>query len=76
MSDGKRGTLPSVHLKRITVFLFVGFLLFMATPAAYGGSQARGLIRAAAAGLCHSHSNIRYGLLLRSAPQLTAMPDP
>jgi len=24
---------------------------------AYGGSQARGLIRATAAGLCHSHSN-------------------
>ena len=32
-------------------------LLFRATPAAYGGSQSRGGIRAAAAGLHHSHSN-------------------
>ena len=35
------------------------FLLFRATTAAYGGSQARGPIRAAAAGLSHSHSNTR-----------------
>ena len=28
-----------------------------AAPTAYGGSQARGLIRAVAAGLCQSHSN-------------------
>ena len=33
-------------------FSFLG-----ATPAAYGGSQARGRIRATAAGLHHSHSN-------------------
>ena len=31
----------------------------MATPAAYGGSQARGPIRAIAAGLHQSHSNTR-----------------
>ena len=30
----------------------------MATPAAYGNSQARGRIRAAAAGLHHSYSNV------------------
>ena len=30
-----------------------------ATPTAYGGSQARGQIRTAAAGLHHSHSNAR-----------------
>ena len=35
------------------------FRFFRAAPAAYGGSQARGLIGAAAAGLHHSHSNIR-----------------
>jgi len=29
------------------------------TPAAYGGSQARGGIRTVAAGLHHSHSNTR-----------------
>ena len=33
------------------------FLLFRATCVAYGGSQARGLIRAVAVGLHHSHSN-------------------
>ena len=32
--------------------------LFMAAPTAYGGSQSRGLIGAAAAGLHHSHSNL------------------
>ena len=31
----------------------------MATPAAYGSSQARGRIRAPAAGLHHSHGNTR-----------------
>ena len=35
--------------------LFFG--LFTATPIAYGGSQARARIGAAAAGLHHSHSN-------------------
>ena len=33
------------------------FCLFRAEPTAYGGSQARGLIGAVAAGLCQSHSN-------------------
>jgi len=37
-------------------FLFL-FGLFRAAPAPYGGSQARGLIGAAAAGLHCSHSN-------------------
>ena len=35
-----------------------------ATPAAYGGSQARGRIRAVAAGLCQRHSNVRTELYL------------
>ena len=38
-------------------FLNIIFFLFMATPAAHGSSQARGQIRASAAGLHHSHSN-------------------
>ena len=39
-------------------FFFFVFLPFSrASPAAYGGSQARGLIGAVAAGLCQSHSN-------------------
>ena len=44
----------------------------MATPAAYGGSQARGRIRAAAASLRHSHSNMWSKLQLWPAPQFTA----
>ena len=43
------------------MYLFIYFCLFAiswAAPAAYGGSQARGLIGAAAASLCHSHSNL------------------
>jgi len=39
-------------------FFFFFFLVFSrAAPAAYGGSQARGLIGAVAAGLRQSHSN-------------------
>ena len=39
------------------LFYFILFLLFRTTHTAYGGSQARGQIRATAASLCHSHSN-------------------
>ena len=39
----------------VLCFLFV-FCLFRAAPAAYGGSQARGLIGAIADGLHHSHN--------------------
>ena len=35
--------------------IYIYFLLFRAAPAAYGHSQARDLIRAAAASLPHSH---------------------
>ena len=52
------------------------FCLFGAAPTAYGGSQARGLIRAVAASLCHSYSNAGCELSLRPTPQLTAMQDP
>ena len=40
----------------LSLFFFF-FLLFKATPTAYGDSQARGRIRATAASLCHSHGN-------------------
>ena len=41
-----------------TLFTYLSCVcLFRATPTAYGGSQARSQIRAAAAGLHHSHSN-------------------
>ena len=39
------------------VCLFSLFAISWAAPAAYGGSQARGLIGAVAAALHHSHSN-------------------
>ena len=44
-------------------FYFV-FCLFRAAPAAYGGSQARSLFGAVAAGLPHSYSNTRFELSL------------
>ena len=58
-------------------FVFV-FFLFRATPVACGGSQARGLIGATAAGHSHSHShsNARSEPCLQPAPQLTPPPDP
>ena len=57
----------------IQVFVFC---LFITTPAAYGDSQARGLIRAVASGLHQSHSNARSEPHLQPAPQLTATLDP
>ena len=55
--------------------LFFFSPLFRAAPAAYESYQTRGQIRAAAASLCHSHSNARSELRLCSIPQLVAMPD-
>ena len=57
-------------------FFFFFFCIFRAAPAAYGGSQARGLIGAVAAGLHHSHSNMGSEPHLQPTPQLTATPDP
>ena len=50
------------------------FCFFRATLVVYGGSQARGQIRAAAAR--HSHSHTRSKLRMRPTPQLTATSDP
>ena len=51
---------------RFTVKLeyFFFFSFFRDTPAAFGRSQTRGLIRATAAGLYHSHSNMGFELHL------------
>ena len=62
-------------LSYLILFYFIVFF-FRATPAAYGGSQARGLIEATAAGLHQSHSNTRSKLRLQPTVQLTATPDP
>ena len=56
-------------------FFYLFVLLFRAEPAAYGGSQARGRIGAAAAGLLLNHSNTRFESCLCTTPQLTATPD-
>ena len=59
------------------IYLFIYlFMLFRATPTAYGGSQARGRIRATAASLCHSQSNAGSELCPQPILQLTATPDP
>ena len=60
-----------------TVFWFFFSSAFSrAALSAYGGSQARGLIGAIAAGLPHSHSNLGSKLHLQPTPQLTATQDP
>ena len=52
------------------------FLLFRAAPEAHGDSQARDLIGATAASLCHSQSNARSEPRLRPTPELMATLDP
>ena len=60
----------------VFVCLFVCFGFFRATLTAYGSSQARGGIRAAAAGLHHSYSNTGFEPHLQSSSRLAGMPDP
>ena len=55
---------------------FFSFFLIRAAPAAYGSSQARGLIGAVVSGLRQSHGNAESEPHLRPTPQLMAMPDP
>ena len=58
------------------LLLLLVFCPFRLAPEACGGSQARGRVRAVAAGLCQSHSNTRSEPRLRPTPQLMATPDP
>ena len=69
----KKGT-----FKRVSVFLvFFSFVFFFrAARMACGGSQARDLMGAVAAGLHHSHSNAGSEPSLLSTPQFTATLDP
>ena len=74
-----RGRAPGEHILLMGqdgLSLLLLLLLFRATPMAYGGSQAKGLIRATAAGLQHSHSKDKSKPHLRPTPQLMATPDP
>ena len=57
------------------IYLFI-LLFFRATLAAYGSSLARSQTGATAAGLHHSHSNVRSEVCTRPTPELTAMLDP
>ena len=74
--DGERFGFYSKCSGKLTGKIFFFFCLFRAAPMAFGGSQARGLIRAVAASLLQSPSNTRSELRLRPTPQLMAMPDP
>ena len=60
----------------IYLFIYCLFAFSRATPVAYGGFQARGLIGAVATGLHQSHSNAGCEPHLQPIPQLTATPDP
>ena len=50
-----------IRMSALTIFFFLSFVFcpFRAAPVAYGGSRARGLIGAVAAGLHQSHNNAR-----------------
>ena len=65
------GRLPLVGRRGWDLFLGGG-----ATHMAYGGSQARGWIRAVSAGPHHSHSNARSDLHLQPTPQFMTTPNP
>ena len=58
----------------LTFFWFC--FVFRTAPVAYGSSQTRGWIGAAASSLHHSHSNARSEQCLWPTPQLMATPDP
>ena len=68
-----------VHIFAILFYFFIVYLFIAiswAAPTAYGGSQTRGPIGAAAASLRHGYSNAGSELRLQPTPQLRAMPDP
>ena len=64
--------------KKISLMKIITFLacFFRDTPVVHVSSQARGRIRAEAAGLPYSHSSTRSEPCPRPTPQLMAMPDP
>ena len=52
------------------------FLMYSCFLRLFSAAQARDQIRAAAASLCHSHSNVGSMPHLQPPPQLTATPEP
>ena len=76
-SPSRKDSVPSSQNIGCSFFVLFCFpFLFRAVPAAYESSQTRCRIGAAAAGLCHNHSNTGSELYLQPMPQLAAMPDP
>ena len=71
-----RRQILSMFLFYFTLLLLSLCFLFRATSTAYGGSHARGLIRATAAGLHQSHSNLGFELHLQPTAQLMATLHP
>ena len=69
-------TLSIVSPYIFLVFIYLFFVFSRATLAAYGGSQARGLIGTTAASLHHRHSHARSEPHLQPTPQPTATLDP
>jgi len=65
-----------MSLRKFSSAFVLFCFVFRAAPVAYGSSQARGHIRAAAAGLHHSHNNPGSKPSLQPMLQLTAMLDP
>ena len=70
----KKAGVAALYQTKYSLFFFFFFDLFRATPVAYGGSQARGLIGATAAGRCHSNTGSKPHL--QPIPQLMATLDP
>ena len=65
-----------VFLSFVVAVAVVAVAISWAAPAAYGGSQARGQIRAVAVSLRQNRSNLGSESCLQSTPQLMATPDP
>ena len=68
--------LECVYANPCQFFSFFFFSFSGAAPGAHGGSQAGGLIGAAASSLHQNHSNTGSEPHLQATPQLTATPDP
>ena len=65
----------SDHFSKLQIHHSSSSFFFRAAPTAYGDSQARGPIRATAAGLHHRHRNEGSEPHLWPTPQLPATPD-
>ena len=73
---GMKIAIDNVCTRKASLFVLFCLVFFRAAPAAYGGSQARGQIRATAAGLHHNPGNTGSESHLRPTAQLTATLDP